>query len=89
MRTLYNKFDKKSLANLPIVAFDKKIVVVNNTFDAEKAVDFLLKQDMLGFDTETRPSFQRGNVNQVPPSINRQVQTFSAAIVALLLRTLS
>ena len=65
MRTLYNKFDKKSLANLPIVAFDKKIVVVNNTFDAEKAVDFLLKQDMLGFDTETRPSFQRGNVNQV------------------------
>lgn len=65
MRTLYNKFDKKALANLPIVAFDKKIVVINSVFEAEKAVDFLLKQPILGLDTETRPTFQRGNAHQV------------------------
>ena len=65
MRTLYNKFDKKDLAKLPIVVFDKKIVVINSVFEAEKAVEFLLKQPILGLDTETRPTFQRGNAHQV------------------------
>lgn len=65
MRTLYNKFDKKDLAKLPIVVFDKKIVVINSVIEAEKAVEFLLKQPILGLDTETRPTFQRGNAHQV------------------------
>ena len=65
MRILFNKFDKKALAELPMASFDKKIVVVNNEFDAERAVDFLLKQDILGLDTETRPTFHRGESRQV------------------------
>lgn len=65
MRTLYNKFDKKVLADLPVITFDKKIVVINSEFEAQKAVDFLLKQTVIGIDTETRPTFQRGNSHQV------------------------
>ncbi len=65
MRTLINKFDKKELANLPIAAFEGKIVLVDSVGEADKAVDFLLKQPLIGIDTETRPSFQRGTFYQV------------------------
>lgn len=65
MRILINKYNKKELASLPIVAFEQKIVVVNSEFEAEKAVDYLMKQPILGFDTETKPSFQRGTFYQV------------------------
>ena len=40
-------------------------VVVIAAQEAKKAVDFLLKQDVLGIDTETRPSFRKGKQNVV------------------------
>jgi ribonuclease D len=40
-------------------------VVVLTEREAQKAVDFLLTQPILGIDTETRPSFKKGRVNQV------------------------
>ena len=33
--------------------------------EAEKAVDFLLSRDILGVDTETRPSFKKGETHMV------------------------
>lgn len=60
-KIIYNKFDKKSIAQLPKVAFPGKTVVVMSESEAEKAVEFLLSQDILGVDTETRPSFRRVN----------------------------
>ena len=59
-KIIYNKFDKKSIAQLPTVAFPGKTVVVMSESEAEKAVEFLLSQDILGVDTETRPSFKKG-----------------------------
>ena len=40
-------------------------MVVLTEREAQKAVDFLLTQPILGIDTETRPSFKKGRVNQV------------------------
>jgi ribonuclease D len=40
-------------------------VVVLTETEAEKAVRYLLKADILGFDTETRPSFKKGQQNKV------------------------
>lgn len=57
---LVSKFDKKQISSLPRVLFEGRIVVVLNESEAEKAVDFLLTQPILGLDTETRPSFTRG-----------------------------
>ena len=57
-KIIYNKFDKKSIAQLPTVSFPGKTVVVMSESEAEKAVHFLLSQDILGVDTETRPSFK-------------------------------
>ena len=42
-----------------------RIVVVLTERDAEKAVRYLLSQPILGIDTETRPSFKKGQTHQV------------------------
>ena len=64
-KIIYNKFDKKSIAQLPTVSFPGKTVVVMSESEAEKAVDFLLSRDILGVDTETRPSFKKGETHMV------------------------
>lgn len=64
-KIIYNKFDKKSIAQLPTVTFPGKTVVVMSESEAEKAVDFLLSRDILGVDTETRPSFKKGESHMV------------------------
>lgn len=65
MKTIYNKFDKKLIADLPIAQFEGRIVVILTAGETERAVNFLLSKSLLGFDTETRPSFQRGRQHQV------------------------
>ena len=62
---LYNKFDKKSISDLPRVTFPGKIVVVLTESVAQKAVDFLLSADILGIDSETRPVFKKGQHHKV------------------------
>lgn len=64
-RIIYNKFDKKKIADLPRVLFPGRIIVILTEGEAERAVDYLLTSDILGFDTETRPVFQRGRQNMV------------------------
>lgn len=60
MQHLYNKFDKHAINDLPKVLFPGRIIVVQSQMEAERAVEYLLDQPILGFDTETRPSFQKG-----------------------------
>lgn len=65
MKTIYNKFDKAKISTLPRVLFKGRIVVVLTERDADKAVRYLLSQPILGVDTETRPSFKKGEMHQV------------------------
>lgn len=64
-KTIYSKYDKNRIGELPQVLFEGRIVVVLNEGEVERAVDYLLSQDVLGVDTETRPSFTRGRIHQV------------------------
>lgn len=64
-KIIYNKFDKSHIAELPRVTFPGRIVVIQNVSDADKAVQFLLAQDILGVDTETRPVFKKGQHHKV------------------------
>ena len=59
-KLIYNKVDKTMLSALKKVEFYGRIVIVDTPSKAQKAVDFLLSQPVLGFDTETRPSFEKG-----------------------------
>lgn len=64
-KQIYNKYDKSKISTLPRAEFDGRIHVIISKEQAEKAVNFLLKQPVLGFDTETRPSFSKGTVYRV------------------------
>lgn len=60
MKKIVDRFDKHLIGNLPRAAFPGHIEVIISESDAERAVQYLLHQPILGFDTETRPSFTRG-----------------------------
>lgn len=60
MKTLFKKYDKHAIADLPRVVFQGEIRVVDSLKDVDAAVDYLLTQEILGVDTETRPSFKKG-----------------------------
>lgn len=51
---------KEDIALLPIEEFTGRIIVIDTEADAEKAVAYLNQFDAVGFDTETRPSFKKG-----------------------------
>lgn len=56
------KIAKKDIMDLPMRSFRGEIVVVNSGENLQEIVDELLMQEVIGFDTETRPSFKRGQV---------------------------
>lgn len=65
MKTIFDKYDKQLLQDLPRVLFTGHIEVIVSESEAQKAVEFLLNQPLLGFDTETKPTFKVGRMNQV------------------------
>ena len=56
---------KQQLADLPAAAYEGKTVVVDSREDAEKAAEVLRSASVIGFDTETKPSFKRGTTYNV------------------------
>ena len=64
-KVIYSKFDKHNIQELPRAVFDGRIIVINTAAEAEKAVGYLLSQDILGVDTETKPSFKKGRSHEV------------------------
>lgn len=65
MKVIQDKYDKKKITTLPRVLFEGRVIVVFTERDAEKAVDYLMTQTILGFDTETKPTFTKGKMHQV------------------------
>ena len=64
-KTIYNKYDKTLISSLPVAEFEGRIIVILTAGEAERAVDYLLTRPILGLDTETRPSFRRGEMHRV------------------------
>jgi len=56
---------KEEIATFDTEEFDGRIFVVDTPKQAEDAVNYLSGFTGLGFDTETRPSFRKGNLNSV------------------------
>lgn len=55
----------EEINGLPLKTFDGKTVVVSDAAQLPKIVREIEKYDVVGFDTETRPSFKRGQFYQV------------------------
>lgn len=59
------KISKEELSACPAEVFNGRAYVIQTVADVEKAVRFLKTQSVVGFDTETKPSFVKGKSNQV------------------------
>ncbi len=82
------------LAELPIRRYEGAVCLVSAADDLERALDDIRRESVVGFDTETRPSFRKGE--SYPPCLAQvataravylfqlQRQDFSRAIAELL-----
>ncbi|MDI9625458.1 MAG: 3'-5' exonuclease [Bacteroidota bacterium] len=56
---------KQELAELEKVNFEGEIYIIDHPAEVDNAVAYLSTKSALGFDTETKPAFKRGQVNNV------------------------
>lgn len=56
---------KEELNQLPLKHFEGRVDVIEDVQVIEQLVTELEQHAVLGFDTETKPSFQKGKINQV------------------------
>lgn len=59
------RISKEEVNQLPLGQFEGEIYLIDQAEDVDEVVEFLEKQHLLGFDTETKPAFRKGVVNQV------------------------
>ena len=64
-KVIYNKIDKHAVTEMPRAVFEGRIFVITTERDADRAVEYLLTQPILGIDTETRPAFRKGKQYKV------------------------
>lgn len=56
---------KDRINELPVEEYEGNTIVINYPRDVDKAINYLLTQSVVGFDTETRPSFKKGRMHKV------------------------
>lgn len=62
---MVTKISKEEVAELETAVFPGRIIVIQSEAEAKKAVSYLEKFELIGFDTETRPSFTKGLVRKI------------------------
>ena len=67
MRPTYKKLTKYEINELPLRYYEGPVHIVSSLKDAERACDELSREKIIGFDTETRPTFRKGEMH--PTSI--------------------
>ncbi len=60
-----NSITNEEIYELPVHSFEGKVFIAHTISDIKKIYPYLKAQEVLGFDTETRPSFKKGMVNTV------------------------
>lgn len=63
--TFRENLDKSELNMYPVSGFSGEIVLVDNYARLQNCVERLKSAPVLGFDTETKPSFKKGKNNKV------------------------
>lgn len=59
------KITKQEVNVLPLIKFEGEIVIINKAEDVPAAISDLSQHDLIGFDTETKPAFKKGQVYPV------------------------
>ena len=61
------KLSKNEINALPLIQYEGDIEILNSKDNIQAAINDLKNYDIVGFDTETKPTFVKGPLN--PPSI--------------------
>ena len=73
-----SQIPKEDIKHLPLMKFDGKIHLINTDDELKEAFHVMAKSDFLGFDTETKPTFNKGEYNQTalnnPVRLNKTKQ---------------
>ena len=75
-----HSIDADTIKDLPVAGFEGRVVIVNSSEGLEAACQALSQESVIGFDTETRPSFKAG------VSYNVSLIQLSTADVCYLIR---
>ena len=59
------KINKDIVRELPVAQTDCEIEVIDSANEVATAVDCLMQEEVVGFDTETKPSFTHGKSNKI------------------------
>lgn len=59
----WDNITKEDIRELPLLAFDGFIHVVESDDQLHSAIDALTREKLVGFDTEKKPTFKRGDYN--------------------------
>ena len=59
------KIDKDVVRELPVAQTECEIEVIDSANEVATAVDCLMQEEVVGFDTETKPSFTHGKSNKI------------------------
>lgn len=52
--------DKNEISTMPTITFDGRIITIDTAGAVDQAVKALSQENLVGIDTETRPSFRKG-----------------------------
>lgn len=59
------EINKEQIASLPTAQYTGRSIIIDNPRDCAKAMRYLMTQQCVGFDTETRPTFRKGEHHDV------------------------
>ena len=63
------RMSSEEINALPLVHYEGPITLIRTTGELAKAIEDIGQDPVLGFDTETRPTFRKGRVN--PPALSQ------------------
>jgi len=72
---------REAMATLPIRRFEGEVVLVENHRELVRAVDDIRHESIVGWDTETRPAFRKGEVYR--PSLLQVATARAVYVIAL------
>ncbi len=72
--------ENSDIEKLDLLQFDGEVNIINSDEGLDEAYEYLRKQEILGFDTETRPNFVKGVTNNNKVSV-LQLSTKEKAFV--------
>lgn len=56
---MQSSIDNTEISSMPLAVFNGRIIVINTEEEAIKAIEYLKTFNIVGIDTETKPSFKK------------------------------